>query len=228
MYTRTRPILPIEDLPLITNREEKSSSSIETTGFKPLLENLNNFSPLIQSLQELISLTTDIRKLRGLLTSHTQLFSFTARRSWVEWSLSTSENSGIENCVRLGALIYTNIVLRKMPCASAVLQRLTKELKNLLYDTDFGTDWEGKRLLLLWVLFQGGAAATEEETRKWYLAHLVRECHELRLQTWSEVHGILDGFLWARCDLVKRCRPLWCEIVIGLSSFQDIEWQEFT
>jgi hypothetical protein len=50
--------------------------------------------------------------------------------------------------------------------ASAVLHHLTNELKNALDGTNLSIDWEGKTLLLLWVLFQGGAAATEE-TRKW-------------------------------------------------------------
>ena len=219
-YTRTQPILPVDDLSLLVNRKMDSSPDLADTGFKTLLENLENFSPLVQSLLELVSLTYDIRGQRDVLTSHDQLFSFTARRSWVEWSLATSETSGIENCVRLGALIYVNIVLRKMPCASAVLRHLTDELKNELDDTTFAIDWEGKRLVLLWVLFHGGAAATEEETKKWYLVHLIRECRELGLQTWSKVLDFLDSFLWARCDLVNRCKPLWCEITVGLSNFE--------
>jgi hypothetical protein len=197
-YTRTKPILPIDDLTLVNSSHElSSSSSLATTGFRNLLRALSNFSPLIQSLQELLFLTGEVRSLRRVLASHDQLLSFTARRSWVEWSLSASEYFGIEDCVRLAALIYTNLVLRKMHCASAVLHHLMNDLKNALNDTSLPVDWEEKKLLLLWVLFQSGVAATEEDAGKWYLARLVRECHELGLQTWNQVMDILDSFLWA-------------------------------
>lgn len=217
IYTRTRPIIPVDELSLISNRQD--TPTLVTTGFNSLVESSSAFSPITKSLQELVSLTSDIRTLRGVLPSHNELFSFTARRSWVEWSLSTLRNPGIENCVRLAALIYSNIVLRKMPCASAVLSHLTNELRLASDDIDLAANWENKTELLLWVLFQGGAAATEEQMRNWYLGHLSRVCKVLGVQTWNDIFEILDSFVWARCDLVKRCKPLWCDIAVGMSSF---------
>lgn len=216
-FTRTKPIIPVKELSLI--RIPQRHTNWATTGFYPLVQTASAFSSLIQGLEELVTLTSDIRACRGVLPSHDELFSFTARRSWIEWSLSASDSTGIQDCVRFAAMIYINIVLRKMPCASVVLSHLTSELRIALNETDFESTWENKTELLLWVLFQGGAAATEHEMRKWYLARMVRVCSVLGYQTWSEVFEMLDGFLWARCDLIKRCKPLWLEIAVGLSNF---------
>jgi hypothetical protein len=221
IYTRTKPIILVDELSLLSDKPY--TPTLATTGFNSLLQHSYEITPIIQSLQELVSLTSDIRALSGILPAHDELYSFTARRSWIEWSLSMIDSPGIENCVRLAALVYINIVLRKMPCASAVLSHLANELRLALEGTNLESNWEEKVELLLWVLFQGGAATTKDETRKWYFVHLVHVCSILGLQNWKEVDEILNSFVWARCDLVERCKPLWCEIVVGLSNFYSIE-----
>jgi hypothetical protein len=232
-YTHIKPYLPVDELSVIKSNQEHILS-LSSTGFQTLLQPSGSFSPFIQILQELLSLTTEIRNMRGVRPLDNEMLSFTARRSWIEWAFSTLpsdpnsedaelENCGIENCCRLTALIYINIVLRKMPCKSAVLSHLTKELSYALAKTNLKSYWGGKIELLTWVLLHGGAAATDVELKTWYLSFLVSVSWILGLQTWEDVLGNLNKFLWVRCDLVKRCKPLWCEIALSLSTFDSNE-----
>ena len=219
-YTRTLPLISTNSLSSLPS-ERTDYVLLATTGFRSILGSTYNLSPTIQSLQELVSLTTELRNIRDMRPSEVDLVAFTARRSLIERGLAiTPYNSsyGVENCCRLAALIYTNIVLRKMPSASAVLSHFTNDLKFALEETDLSSLWPDRTELLVWVLFQGAAASTEAELKKWYLNHLVSVCKSLELQTWKEILQVLEGFLWASCDMVKRCKPLWYEIVVGLET----------
>jgi hypothetical protein len=120
-------------------------------------------------------------------------------------------------------MIYINIVLRKMPSTSAVLLYLTEEMKTALETVDFEPLWGGHIKLFTWVLFQGGAAATEDAMRKWYVKQLVEVCRVLNIWSWESALECLSGFLWVRCTLVHRCKPLWYETVVGLSTFEIAE-----
>jgi hypothetical protein len=221
-YTRTLPFFSTTSLSFLPS-QRTDYVLLARTGFRGFLGSTYKLSPTIQSLQELVTLTTEVRNIRNVRPSDTDLFAFTARRSLIEWGLSIIPNNssdGIENCCRLTALIYTNIVLRKMPSASAVLSHFTNELRFALECTDLSSLWGSSTELLMWILFQGAAAAIGAEIKKWYLSHLVSVCQCLGLQTWKEILQVLDTFLWAGCDIVKRRKVLWCEIVVGLETVE--------
>jgi hypothetical protein len=221
-YAQTKPSLPIDGLSSMTF-QHNPSLPLAKTGFACLLGISSPSSPMIKGLQELVSLTTDIRGLGCGTPSQAELYSFTGRRTYTEWELSTIEPSfetksdaAIKNCCRLSAQIYVNIVLRKMKVGYAVLPHLANKLKNALDRTDLNSMWEDKSELLTWVLFQGGAVATEGLS-KWYVSHLVSCSKHSGLQTWNDVVGLLERFLWVSLELEKHCKPLWYEIVVGLS-----------
>jgi hypothetical protein len=110
-----------------------------------------------------------------------------------------------------------------MEVGYAVLPHLATRLKNALDQTDLDSMWEDKAELLMWLLFQGGAVATEEGTRNWYISHLVSCFRHSGLQTWNDVIGLLGRFLWVSLELEKHCKPLWYEIAIGLSDLEASE-----
>jgi hypothetical protein len=225
--------LPVDGLSSFFSQENPSIPLAET-GFSQLLEITNPSLLTIRGFQELISLTTEIRMLGGGRTSAAELYSFTGRRTWVEWALSSLESDlsskirevtdlGVETCCRLAAQIYVNIVLRKMDQGHAVLSHLTNKLNSSLFQTDLSSMWEEKPELLTWALFQGGAVAIEPESRKWYVSHLVHYSKHLGLRTWNDVFQLLEKFLWPSPEIEKRCRPLWYEIALGLSDFETSE-----
>jgi hypothetical protein len=228
-YAQTKPSLPIEGVSSMTFQHNPSLTLAET-GFACLLNISSPSSPIIKGLHELVSLTTDILGLGCGTPSQAELYSFTGRRTYTEWGLSaiepSSENkleAAIKSCCRLSAQIYVNIVLRKMEVGYAILHHLVNRLKKALSQTDLDSIWEDKAELLTWVLFQGGAVATEEGTRKWYVSHLVSCSKHSGLQTWNDVVGLLRRFLWVSLELEKHCKTLWYEIAVGLS---DIETSE--
>lgn len=232
-YNGRRPHLPADILSVTISRENPSLP-VAATGFACLLKLSSSSSSIVPILQELISLAAEIQSIQTTRPSDHDLMLFTARRSWIEWKLSTllfSHNSSntetatthIENCCRLAAHIYINIVLRLMPPAAAVFTYLADELKDALKQTNLKSLWEGNAELLMWILFQGGAAATDEKTKDWYLSHLVPVFKYLWLQTWAEVYQLLSTFLWVRCSLARRCKPLWSEITVRLSRLEGAE-----
>ena len=228
-YAQTKPSLPIEGVASMTSQHNPSLPLAET-GFACLLNISSRSSTIIKGLQELVSLTTDILGLGCGTPSQAELYSFTVRRTYTEWGLSTIEPSSetkleaaIKSCCRLSAQIYVNIVLRKMEVRYAVLPYLANKLKNTLDQTDVDVMWEDKAELLTWVLFQGGVVATEEGIRKWYVSYLVFCSKHLGLQTWNDVVELLGKFLWVSLELEKHCKALWYEIVVGLSDFETSE-----
>jgi hypothetical protein len=228
-YAQTKPSLPIEGVSSMTSQHNPSLPLAET-GFACLLNISSPSSPMIKGLQELVSLTTDIRGLSSGTPSQAELYSFTGRRTYTEWGLSTFEPSSetkleaaVKSCCCLAAQIYVNIVLRKMEVGYAVLPHLANKLKNSLYQTDLDSMWKDKAGLLMWVFFQGGAVATEEAIRTWYISHLVSYFRHSGLQTWNDVIRLLGRFLWVSLELEKLCKPLWYEIAIGLSDFETCE-----
>jgi hypothetical protein len=228
-YAQTKPSLPIEGVSSMTSQHNPSLLLAET-GFACLLDISNPSSPMIKGLQELVSLTTDIRGLGCETPSQAELYSFTGRRTYIEWGLSSIERNSetileaaIKSCCCLSAQIYVNIVLRKMEVGYAVLPHLANKLKNALDQTDLNSLWEDKSELLIWVSFQGGAVTTEEGLRKWYISHLVSCFRHSGLQTWNDVIGLLGSFLWVSPEREKHCKPLWYEIAVGLSDFETSE-----
>jgi hypothetical protein len=217
-YAQTTPSLPVDRLSSLIPQQSPPVPFAET-GFSQLLEISKPSSLTIRGFQELISITTELQMLGGGKPSAAELYSFTGRRTWTEWALSSLESDsssesrevtdlGVETCCRLAARIYVNIVLRKMDQGHAVLSHLTNKLKNTLCQTDLSSMWDEKPELLTWTLFQGGTITTEAETRKWYVSHLVHCSKHLGLQTWNYVFQLLEKFLWASVEIEKRCKPL--------------------
>ncbi|KAE9376158.1 hypothetical protein N431DRAFT_210257 [Stipitochalara longipes BDJ] len=232
-YAQTTPSFPVNGLSALISHQSPSVSLAET-GFCWLLEISNPSSLIIRGLHELVSFITEVRMLSGARLSAEVLYSFTGRRTWIEWALSSLESnpsldsdesihSGIKICCRLAARIYINIVLRKMDQGHALLSHLACRLKGTLCQTDMGSRWEGKSELLTWTLFQGGAAAVEPGTRKWYVSHLVSCSQVLGLQIWNNVFQLLEKFLWASPEIERHFKPLWYEIVLSLSHFETSE-----
>jgi Fungal specific transcription factor domain len=229
-YSQSTPLLTVAN-PFNLVSQSRHVIPLATTSFASILDS-PHFSPtIIEALQDLVSFTCDVRSWRGIRPPNEEVASFTSRRAWIEWKLSTlnqNHNSqqetaktyGLENCVKLAMLIYINIVLRKMPSTSAELLYLTEEMKTALETADFEPFWGVHIKLFTWVLFHGGAAATEAGTRKWYVKQLVEVCRVLNIWSWESVSECLSGFLWVRCTLVHRIKPLWYETVVGLSIFE--------
>jgi hypothetical protein len=67
----------------------------------------------------------------------------------------------VQEPCRLAALIYTNMVFRRIQPSAAIHTTLTSCLRTILIQNGLVSCWENLYETLLWVLFIGGAVAVK-------------------------------------------------------------------
>jgi hypothetical protein len=76
----------------------------------------------------------------------------------------------VQEPCRLAALIYTNMVFRRIQPSAAIHTTLTSRLRTILIQNDLVSCWENLYEMLLWVLFIGGAVAVQKTIRSWFVS----------------------------------------------------------
>ncbi|KIW29255.1 uncharacterized protein PV07_05080 [Cladophialophora immunda] len=147
-----------------------------------------------------------------------------AHRSFLE--LDPREGLGLEqlvnNCCRLGSLIYSDMVLFPMPSCTKIKPRLARELRQLLEEfQDLKIVTEDFKHpvsdMVLWVLVMGGIAASFTEHRRWFQDRLRTRLRRTKSDasfssgTWAEFKRHVSKFLWWDPVVDRPAMELWNE-----------------
>lgn len=128
-----------------------------------------------------------------------------------EMEPATSPSLSVYECCRLTALIYSTAVVFPIPNSWKALQKLVKELKTAIGQTEMIYD-DCNANLLLWMLVLGGTAAEGKQERPWYVEQLGYYARTKGIEDWEDVEDTMHEFLW----LSSACRPagmkLWAEV----------------
>lgn len=90
------------------------------------------------------------------------------------------------------------------------LQKLVRELKTSIEQTEILFD-EYNANLLLWILVLGGIAAESKQERPWYIKQLANYARTNCIEDWEDVEDIMHGFLWSSSACRQAGTKLWTE-----------------
>jgi hypothetical protein len=124
---------------------------------------------------------------------------------------------GIQSCIRIAALLYTNTtLLQSIPLLA--LRVLVPRLKAELVQSDLSVFWTPFADMLLWVLCMGAylAAGTEEE--QWFLQWMTRTGDFLVMREWEEVEALLVEFFYLRKVHGPALKMIWGKVKERLKS----------
>ena len=156
---------------------------------------------------------TDLRELSHILTSSNtaelkQLDSlqysdwlYCVKRALIDLSnCKGNAEKQILPCISIAALILVEVCLRGISLNSRIIDRLVTRGKTTLEVLSAGmsitpTD-TATRIIMLWVLFVCGAAATTRAEYPWYVCRVVEICDLLDLHKWEDVEVILEDVWW--------------------------------
>jgi hypothetical protein len=125
----------------------------------------------------------------------------------VDWECS--EDWGIEEACRLGALLYMKGVFREFPFSAIGSRKLVRKLREALCRVPYTAT---SAPLILWLFFMGGVSANVTSDKAWFVAQLVKVAVALKGKSWSHVKIALQKLLWIEKIHEGICRSLWREV----------------
>lgn len=145
------------------------------------------------------------------------------RRNWIQYSLVSlssvhefheqffQAHKTYEAC-RLGAMIYSMLVVFPLPAANRPFRRLSGMVKTALVESGTPVSWHSSPELLLWILVLGGIAAQNTEERPWFINTINGAAGMAAVSSWEELKQVMTTVMWmdSVCDLGGQ--TLWNEI----------------
>ncbi|EED17370.1 hypothetical protein TSTA_112060 [Talaromyces stipitatus ATCC 10500] len=105
--------------------------------------------------------------------------------------------------------IFLCLWLRQLSIQSNVLDYLVDSLIYALDEIEHEQQYPS--VILLWLLFVGGAAAEGRRTRQWFLGRLSNAVQTLNLDSWRRVKNVLEALPYVdECD--EYLRRIWEEL----------------
>lgn len=116
--------------------------------------------------------------------------------------------------LQTAAHVFLYIVIRELPSTSQLMFRLVKRLKEALESQPRGwwVSSTDRRNWLLWMLFMGGAAASEQTERQWFVKEMVSISKMLGLRSRQSLKSCLQRILWQESFGTDHCTDLWEEM----------------
>ena len=111
----------------------------------------------------------------------------------------------LDEVLRVGALLYMQATLQKLPFAAVGSRNLVNKLKDSVMVVKILNQKEGE--LMVWLLFMGGI-----EARAWFVVQIRKLTDRLRMG-WEEVNKALEGLWWVK-EIHERARRLWDDVEI--------------
>jgi hypothetical protein len=145
------------------------------------------------------------------------------RRNWIQYSLVSlssvhefheqflQAHKTYEAC-RLGAMIYSMLVIFPLPAANRPFRRLSGMVKAALVKSCMPDSWHPSPDLLLWVLVLGGIAARNAEERVWFINALDRATDMAAVSSWEELKQVMTSVMWMESVCDPGGQTLWNEI----------------
>ncbi|KIX97019.1 uncharacterized protein Z520_07133 [Fonsecaea multimorphosa CBS 102226] len=118
----------------------------------------------------------------------------------------------VHHAVRLGALIFSEMVIFPLPPPQGVKPRLALMLQQTLEACDLLGCWDLHGQVLLWSLTLGTIASSFTPQRAWYIEQLLQQILLLQIQDSSILALICSRFLWWKPVCNEPLRWLWDEI----------------
>ncbi len=118
---------------------------------------------------------------------------------------------------RIAAILYAHIILRELPQTAKMHSKLVSNLKFVLEEQSVALVHMTSRQtleLLAWILFVGGAAATDVGERRYFVTLLVRVCSGLGLEGREDFEGTLRGVVWLERVCGVYFSKLWKEMTM--------------
>ncbi|KAI1359247.1 hypothetical protein F5Y08DRAFT_85600 [Xylaria arbuscula] len=117
-------------------------------------------------------------------------------------------------CCHLAAYLCTVMLCCRVWCAPVIPSHFSSQLLRELQRTNDDPTWDAHPDLLLWLLYSGGAFAPTTTARSDYIA-LLRLNNAARFKdiykSWSELHAIMEQFVWSDRAFASPVKTLWEE-----------------
>ena len=179
---------------------------------------------LVQSFRDMRDYNTVINLYSQGLLKSLSLATIADRRNYVQYHLLkhkpagrypsrdfTEANMTYEPC-RLGALIYSVLIIFPLPATNRPFMRLAGYLKVAFLDAGTTTNWVGATDMLLWVLVMGCIASRGTSYEDWFYEQLCSTVVAANLTEWYQLKHILSSVIWldSTCDM--RGVAIWDEM----------------
>jgi hypothetical protein len=167
----------------------------------------------LRNLYNIIDKTDSIRDTDHILFKHIEDSIITEHRlcslPFEEDEPSALENA-LQECVRISALIYSNIGMWTAPPAFGITGILARRLKSGILRLDLRNSfWHG---LLVWMLLMGAYISTGQHDQRWFLTKLAFLAEIKNLKEWSEVRLLLKEFFYTDEMLGKALELIWNDV----------------
>ncbi|KIW35457.1 uncharacterized protein PV07_02153 [Cladophialophora immunda] len=118
----------------------------------------------------------------------------------------------VHQAVRLGALVFSDMVIFPLPPPQRVKPRLALALQQTLEACDLLGCWDLHGQVLLWSLTLGAIASNFTPQRCWYIEQLLQQILLLQIQDSSILELICSRFLWWKPVCSEPLQWLWDEM----------------
>ena len=167
---------------------------------EPLGKDVSDIFADLRQLSHILasSNTTELKRLDSLQYSD---WLYCVKRALTDLSnCKRDAEKQILPCISIAALILVEVCLRGISLNSGIIDRLVARGKTTLEVLSAGISIASAdtatRIILLWVLFVCGTAATTRAEYLWYVCRVVELCDLLDLHNWEDVEVILEDVWW--------------------------------
>lgn len=178
---------------------------------------------LVKAIQDMRDYNAVVNLYCQGLLSKLSLAAIADRRNYVQFNLLalkaghcfprqfTEAYPTYEPC-RLGAMVYSILIIFPLPATNRPFSRLAGYLKVALLDSGTTTVWEGASEMLLWVLVMGCIASRGTLYEEWFYKRLRDTVISAGLSAWPQLKHILITVIWldSTCDM--RGQAVWDEV----------------
>ena len=179
-------------------------SSILGSGFEVLHSDLAG-ETLCEILEEMCELTVALDQHTRTAQGAPDMVELTTSRNSVQHqllSLDLTNTEGSPNelviaeICRIGALIFSEMVLFPLPATQRVKPVLAARLKSLLVSWNVECPSEAQLRVLAWVTMLGCIASTFAAEHDWFLQQLSIHLSTLVVRDWPKLRRLCSTFLW--------------------------------
>ncbi|TPX16075.1 uncharacterized protein E0L32_004070 [Thyridium curvatum] len=123
----------------------------------------------------------------------------------------------VVECCYLAAYLCSSMLCCKVWCALVIPSHISSKLLFTLELAEKDPVWDKHPELLLWLLYIGGAFASDAVTRSGYVRAL-RERHSSRYTSrstsWQKVLQIMKQFIWSDDAFIPHVKTFWKEVSV--------------
>ncbi|KIW77870.1 hypothetical protein Z517_07703 [Fonsecaea pedrosoi CBS 271.37] len=150
-----------------------------------------------------------------------ELVELTEIRNWAQHRLLSQMPGSLDfsnpelcvhHAVRLGALVFSEMVIFPLPPPQKVKPRLALMLQQTLDACDILGCWDLHGQVLLWCLTLGAIASNFTPHRPWYIEQLLQQILLLQIPDSSILEVICSRFLWWKPICSEPLQWLWDEM----------------